>query len=97
MEEVINVHSWLLKPCSDGISIDVRPPDRFQIDLLSLKNQQIDDFILKIVSSSIVILYTEKNNIKITLYQSGRMLIETREMDTAENIVQSLLKSLKLV
>ena len=93
MEEERKVASWFLKPCSDGISIDVRPPKRYQIDLKSLN---LEGFRAEIVSSSIAILYSS-NNIKITIYQSGRMLIETRDMDVAEAIFNEILNYFNLI
>jgi ribonuclease HIII len=85
--------SWMMKPCSDGVSIDVRPPSRFQIDLLRFI-KELKGFRSEITSSSIAIFYN-KENIKITLYQSGRMLIETRDLETAEKIVSEIIDLVK--
>ena len=86
-----NISSWVVKPCSDGISIDVRPPKRYQLDLNSLSSMTIPDFRTEIASNSIAILYSQ-DNIKLTLYQSGRMLVETRDIPVAEKIVEGVLE-----
>lgn len=90
MVEEENILSWILKPCSDGVSIDVRPPTRFQIQLLSLKNQLPEKFTSQVITPALAILY-DQNNIKVTLYQSGRMLLETRDMSIAKGITKKLL------
>ena len=87
-EEIVS--SWILKPCSDGISIDVRPPHRYQLNLVSLKSQLPEKFTSQVITPSLAILYNHKN-IKITLYQSGRMLLETRDMTIAKEITKELL------
>lgn len=84
------VSSWILKPCSDGVSIDVRPPHRYQLHLLSLKEKLPPNYTSQVVTPSLAILYNEKR-IKITLYQSGRMLLETRDMEVAKVITRVLL------
>ena len=90
MSEEQVVSSWILKPCSDGISIDVRPPNRYQLHLLSLKSQLPENFTAQVVTASLAILYSQ-NKIKVTLYQSGRMLLETRDMEIAKEITKLLL------
>ena len=90
MSEEEYVSSWILKPCSDGISIDVRPPHRYQLHLMSLKDQIPEHYRSQVVTPSLAILYN-KNNTKITLYQSGRMLLETRNMEIAKEITKILL------
>ena len=87
-EEIVS--SWILKPCSDGISIDVRPPQRYQLNLTSLNNELPSDYKSQVITPSLAILY-DPNKIKITLYQSGRMLLETRDMIIAKRITKVLL------
>lgn len=90
MVEEETVLSWILKPCSDGVSIDVRPPNRYQLNLLSLKDRVPTHFTSQVITPALAILYNP-SNIKITLYQSGRMLLETRDMDKAKTITKDLL------
>lgn len=90
MVEQETISSWILKPCSDGISIDVRPPKRYQIQLLSLKEHLPEHFTSNVITPSLAILF-DSNNIKVTLYQSGRMLLETRDMNAAKDITKKLL------
>ena len=90
MPEEEQISSWILKPCSDGISIDVRPPHRYQLQLTSLNSQLPVDFTSQVVTSTLAILYSPAK-IKITLYQSGRMLLETRNMELAKDITKTLL------
>ena len=85
------VYSWILKPCSDGVSIDVRPPHRYQLHLLSLNTNLPKFYTSQVVTPSLAILYDPKK-IKVTLYQSGRMLIETRNMEIAKEITKNLLE-----
>ena len=86
-----NVSSWLLKPCTDGISIDVRPPQRYQLNLLLLKDKLPDFYKSDFITPNLAILYNA-DSIKITLYQSGRMLLETRNMDLAEILTKEIIK-----
>lgn len=88
------ISSWLLKPCSDGISIDVRPPKRYQLNLSKMKESSLKNYKVEIKTPSISILFNE-DNIKLTLYQSGRMLIESRDMEKAEKIVREILNYFK--
>ena len=90
MVEEENVSSWILKPCSDGISIDVRPPHRYQLNLTSLTDELPENFTSQVITPALAILYNS-NKIKITLYQSGRMLLETRNMAVAKDITKILL------
>ena len=90
MSEEQYVSSWILKPCSDGVSIDVRPPHRYQLHLLSLTTQLPENYTSQVVTASLAILYNEQN-IKVTLYQSGRMLLETLDMNIAKTITRVLL------
>ncbi len=91
MVEEETVSSWILKPCSDGISIDVRPPNRYQLNLLSLKDQVPDQYTSQVITPALAILYNP-GNVKVTLYQSGRMLLETRDMSVAKTITKKLLE-----
>jgi hypothetical protein len=90
LDEERIVSAWILKPCSDGISIDVRPPKRYQLQLNDLKKLIPTGFTSQIITPTLAILY-DSYNTKITLYQSGRMLLETRDMDRAQNITEELL------
>ncbi len=90
MVEEEQISSWILKPCSDGISIDVRPPQRYQLELTSLKKYLPDKFTSQVITSTLAILYSSEK-IKVTLYQSGRMLLETRDMPLAKEITKNLL------
>lgn len=90
MSDEQSVSSWILKPCSDGISIDVRPPVRYQLHLLSLKDQVPENYTTQVVTPSLAIIYSPEN-IKVTLYQSGRLLIESRNMEIAMEITKILL------
>lgn len=76
----------MMKPCSDGVSIDVRPSKRVSLDLPSLR----ETLSAEISNSSISIFYLKGE--KVTLYKSGRMLIETRDMKLAEAIVDEIVK-----
>lgn len=94
MPEEEQVSSWILKPCSDGVSIDVRPPHRYQLQLTSLNSQLPVDYTSQVITPTLAILYSP-SKIKITLYQSGRMLLETRNMDMAKDITKILLDFFK--
>ena len=90
MSEENFYRSWMIKPCSDGVSTDIRPPKRYQIDLASLNRSIPDNFKKEIITNNLAILYDE-NDIKITLYQSGRMLIDTRDQIIASSILKAML------
>lgn len=87
------VSSWILRKkfCSDGVSVDLRPEPPHQLEIESLNHNLPDGFSPVVITPKIAILKTQPVEIKITLYRSGRMLVETREMEKAVDIARQLL------
>ena len=88
LEEQIEDEHYIIKPCSDGVSTDIKPKKKYRLNLKEIKNKDIGDVSIEILTDRLIIMYY--NNIKITLYDSGRMLVDTREKDLIRDIVQKI-------
>ncbi|OLS20411.1 MAG: hypothetical protein HeimC3_40640 [Candidatus Heimdallarchaeota archaeon LC_3] len=72
--------------------MDVRPSKRFSISLDEINFDSPLQLKTEIKTSQVVILYyLKKNPIKITLYTSGRMLIDTRKVSLVKEIIQVII------
>lgn len=93
-----DINSWSIKPCSDGISTDIRPPTKMHLELAKFNANKHPDFDAEIITSRVAILYylTSGSKIKLTLYPTGRVLVDTRNMDLAKIILKSLLDIFQL-
>ncbi len=86
---MIDSSNYIIKPCSDGVSMDVRPSKRFSISLEEIDFDGHPHLKTEIKTSQVVILYyINKNQIKVTIYTSGRMLIDTRDEPLVKEIIQ---------
>ncbi|MHA2366510.1 MAG: hypothetical protein ACXAC7_21315 [Candidatus Hodarchaeales archaeon] len=94
-----NLSSWILKPCTDEISYDVRPSKRYRLNLPKLIQITPKDFTIAIATPAIAILYTslDDQDLKITLYQSGRMLIENRDKKLIKSLVIKVMKLFNII
>lgn len=83
---------YIIKPCSDGVSMDVRPSKRFSLNLPSIDFETHPQLKVDIKTSQVVILYfLEESPIKTTIYTSGRMLIDNRNETLVKKIIQILI------
>jgi hypothetical protein len=84
----LNLSHYIIKPCSDGVSMDVRPSKRFSLNLTSINFESHPQLKVEIKTSQVVILYfLGENPIKTTIYTSGRMLIDNRDESLVKNII----------
>ncbi|MFW9930608.1 MAG: hypothetical protein ACFFD1_14560 [Candidatus Thorarchaeota archaeon] len=85
--------SFIYKPCSDGVSMDVRPniPLKKRINLKQIDFDIKSNFKSEIVTPQLAILYyLDPTPIKVTLYNSGRMLIDNRNEEKVLTIIKDI-------
>ena len=77
--------------------MDVRPSKRFSLILEDIKFDNHPQLKTEIKTSQVVILYYLRSEpIKITLYTSGRMLIDTRKESLVKEIIEVILSKFPL-
>ena len=87
-----------MKPCTDGVSTDIRPPFNLNLQLKEFLTENNPDFKIEVVTPAVAIIYFPSSPkwTKVTVYLSGRMLIDSRDKSLVTNIVSRLLDTFRM-